>query len=303
LKRIRIIAAVAAVATALAIYFYLAGMKKPVDVVRGPVVVAVQKIAAGQVIQPEMVAVRNLPVEAINDQAARSVDEVVGRVSTSDAVPGEQMIVSRFYRAGDNNGTLAYALEKGKRAFTVSVNAESGISGLIKPRDHVDVLAILSVKRHQIKPYATEGLLPDDPDDMQYALGDEVDVVYSLLPLQNILVLATGQVMQADSGNSQTAVEQVTLSVTPEQAVLLNLCASEGKIRLALRSPIDNDTVDVEPKNIDDVIPVKSWEELVAEMDKAWKPGATHTPRPAKTPIPSPTPTSTPGDGATAQAQ
>lgn len=113
MKRIRIIAAVSAVVTALAIYIYLSNIHKPVDVQRGPVVVAAQKIDAGKVVTADMVEVKDLPLEAINDQAARSADEVVGRVSSADAEPGEQLLVSRFYRAGEANDTLAYSLEKG----------------------------------------------------------------------------------------------------------------------------------------------------------------------------------------------
>jgi pilus assembly protein CpaB len=233
LKRIRIIAAISAVVTALAVYFYLASMQKPADIVRGPVVVASVKIAAGQEIKPEMVEVKSLPVEAINAAAARSADEVIGRVSSADTEPGEQLLVSRFFKTGEADNTLAYALERGKRAFTVPVDSVTGVAGLIKPRDRVDVLLIIGV--------AQASLTPQDVPLM---------TTYSELMLQNIMVLATGQVMQADSTDESTTVETITLSVTPEQAVRLNLAVSDGKIRLILRSPIDTDTPAVPPLQI-----------------------------------------------------
>jgi pilus assembly protein CpaB len=282
LKRIRIIAIAAAIVTAVAVYMYLASLNKPVQIARGPVVVAVTQIAAGQEIKAEMVEVKDLPVEAIYPKAARSVEVVVGRVSSSGAEPGEQLLVSRFFKAGEANDTLAYAIERGKRAVTIAVDPVSGVAGLVKPRDHVDILVLINVKQQLWKMNAT---ITQDAVDISYKLGDREDQAYSLMPLQNVLVLATGQVMQADASNDETTVDQVTLSVTPDQAVILNLLASNSQIRLALRSPIDTDTVDIEPKNINDVIPVNTWEDFL-NMIKGMQGRSTLAPDASPTPMP-----------------
>jgi pilus assembly protein CpaB len=246
----------------------------------------VQQIAAGKVITADMIAVKNLPVEAINTQAARSADEVVGRVSSADIEPDEQMLVSRFYRAGDaDNNTLAYALQPGQRAVTVAVDPVSGVSGLVKPRDHVDVLAILTVKQWEIKPVVLDGKYLDDPGNLKFTIGDKIDVVYSLLPLQNVLVLATGQVLQANATDKDTTVEQITLSVTPEQAVLLNYVSSECKISLALRAPTDTAIHDVKPLTVDDILTAQDILAMIkkipvpSEEPKA-TPDASSTPAP-----------------------
>lgn len=140
----------------------------------------------------------------------------------------------------------------------------------------------------ELKPVLQDGKSTDDPGAISYTIGDKVEVVYSLLPLQDILVLATGQVMQANATDEQTTVEQVTLSVTPDQAVLLNYIASEGKIRLVLRSPIDTDTVDVQPQIIDDIIPPQPYEDALATLSGTPAPGAAATDAPAPAPTPAP---------------
>lgn len=237
MKRIRIIAAISAVATALAVYLYLSSVQKPVDIERAPVVLAMAKIAAGQEIKAEMVEVKDLPVEAIHLQAARSADEVVGRIASAQIEPGEQMMIPRFFKAGESSNTLAYAVEKGKRAFTVAVDAVSGIAGLVKPRDHVDVLIIVGVSQGSLQPQEAQ-----------------IVTTYSEILLQDILVLATNQAMQEGGVTDGAAVETVTLSVTPDQAVQLNLAASEGKIRLVLRSPVDTETKNVNPLQVKQLI-------------------------------------------------
>jgi pilus assembly protein CpaB len=226
------------VITALAVYIYLSGIHKPVVIQRIPVVVASVQIKEGQEIKLEMVSVKMMPAEAVVNNAATKLDDVVGRISSTTVEQGEQMLVSRFFKAGDSDNTLAYALEKGKRAFTIAVNPVSGIAGLIKPRDTVDVLMIVGV--------IDDKLTPQD--------AQPITTTYSRILLQNIMVLATGQVILPSEAKADNTVETITLSVTPEQAVQLNLAVAEGKISLALRSPIDTATPDIKDMDVQDIV-------------------------------------------------
>jgi pilus assembly protein CpaB len=246
LKKIRIIAIISAVITAVAVYIYLSGLNKPVEIQKFPAVVATVQIKEGTEIKPEMVSVKMLPADAIVDRAAASVDEVVGRISSTNVEAGEQLLVARFYKSGETSSGLAIAVEKGKRAFTVAVDSVTGVAGLIRPRDTVDVLLVIGLKGKVQKEDDT------NPEDGQTS---DITIVYSKILLQNIKVLATGQTIVPGSDvNEPKTVDTVTLSVTPEQAVELNLAASEGKIRLVLRSPIDTDTTDTDDVIVDDIV-------------------------------------------------
>jgi pilus assembly protein CpaB len=57
--------------------------------------------------------------------------------------------------------------------------------------------------------------------------------------LQNIQVLASGQVTQPDKDGTPIKVSVVTLLLTPDQAELLTLAAQEGKVQMALRNTLD----------------------------------------------------------------
>jgi Flp pilus assembly protein CpaB len=83
--------------------------------------------------------------------------------------------------------------------------------------------------------------------------GSRVDVLITLNPnpnlnrpesisrtiLQNIQVLASGQVTQPDKDGTPIKVSVVTLLLTPDQAELLTLAAQEGKVQMALRNTLD----------------------------------------------------------------
>lgn len=249
MKKIRIIAVISALVTAIAVYVYLSGLNKPVVIPKSPVVVAAVKIPEGTEIKSDMLVVKMLPPEAITDRAATSMDEVVGRISSANVEVGEQLLVSRFFKSGETGSGLAAALEKGKRAFTVAVDPVTGVAGLIKPRDSVDVLLIIGITQDVEKP---------DPLNPEKMITTPVTTMYSTILLQNINVLATGQTIVPDSNTAEKqTVDTITLSVTPEQAVRLNLAASEGKIRLTLRSPIDTDEATVGDTVVVDLVDIK----------------------------------------------
>jgi pilus assembly protein CpaB len=87
--------------------------------------------------------------------------------------------------------------------------------------------------------------------------GTRVDVLITLNPsttlnrpvsisrtiLQNIEVLASGQVTQPDQDGKPIKVSVVTLLVSPDQAELLTLAAQQGRIQMALRNTLDTTAI------------------------------------------------------------
>ncbi len=97
------------------------------------------------------------------------------------------------------------------RAMSVRVDEVVGVAGYIKPYSWVDILVTFR------EPQTTKTVLRD------------------------ILVLAVGDTVERKKNEQegQKKVSVVTLQVTPEQAEILTLATSEGKLRLALRNPLD----------------------------------------------------------------
>ena len=97
------------------------------------------------------------------------------------------------------------------------VDDVSGVAGFVHPRDKVDVLV-----------------------DMKMQGANDS---FSKTILQNITVMTIGQTWE-QKDSKPVVVNTVTMEVTPEQAEILNLASTEGKIRLALRSRRNENVVE-----------------------------------------------------------
>lgn len=223
LKHMWIPAAVFALLAGIAVYFSLrlasARTTEPVAAQNGgtvTVVVAAQAIPAHTAIAGDMVRLEKLPASAAMSDAARSLTQVIGRVSDVSFVAGEQILQQRLVPISSAGAAsrLDAVVSKNMRAFELAVDTTEGVNGMIVPGDHVDLVVTLN----------------------------KGNVISSELLLQNILVLAAGSNLSANSAANYSA---VTLSLTPDQAVLINNIAASCKIQLILRAPGDSTVVSV----------------------------------------------------------
>jgi pilus assembly protein CpaB len=107
----------------------------------------------------------------------------------------------------------------GKRAISLKVNLESGLSGYIAPNSMVDVIAYESMK--------------DDATKKEYRSA--------VLVLENVKVLTSGK--SSDSKETVLNYETVTLEVTPEEGVVLSLASlDKDGFYLMIRNPEDSET-------------------------------------------------------------
>lgn len=219
--------------TGYLIYDYLVKVERSMsNVTYGEVIVAAVDVPAKTLLEGEMLKVQKVPVEYIHPLAVRNRDELVGRITVAPLVGGEQILAKKIAKEGEPRYGLSYLVPVGKRAVTVLVDEVSGIAGLIKPGDSVDVAAVVNL-----------------PDSMQ-----QREVPHALVVLQDVEVLAVGRVM-AEGGN-QNALEYdtVTLAVTVEQSRPLILANQKGNIRLMLRSPVDDGIVQTRPFGAEDYV-------------------------------------------------
>jgi len=78
----------------------------------------------------------------------------------------------------------------------------------------------------------------DDPE-----IADEL-TVYTVV--QNALVLATGEFTREQDNEVRQLVSTVTLGVNPAQAEVLAYANLKGRFHLTLRSPLDEEIVDLD---------------------------------------------------------
>lgn len=176
------------------------------------VLVAAGDISRGATIEYGMLAFKMVPVNFVQPGVLKSKELAAGKVALATIMAGEQILVTKLAAPGAGL-TLAAKTPPGKRAFTIGLEATSAVGGMVKPGDHVDVLAIFTTP------------------------------AITLTLFQDILVLAVGQEMvptpedekKKKYGESASRRETITLALTPQEVQIITVAMQHGKIRLTLR--------------------------------------------------------------------
>jgi pilus assembly protein CpaB len=180
-----------------------------------PIVVAAAPLALGTRLKASDLRTLDWPPGQLPSGSFTRIEDCVGRALIADVVSNELVLEHKLARREAGAG-LPAAIPEGMRAVSIRVDDVVDVAGFVQPATMVDVM------------------VTGDP-----SMTGQPGVSMTRTFLQGIRVLATGQQVQQDvNGKPQTATV-VTLLVTPEQANLLALASTEGKIHLALRNALD----------------------------------------------------------------
>ncbi len=201
-----------------------------------PVLVAKKDIPRLTRIDEGLVVLKLVPKEFKQPGALDTVKDAMGQVTTAPILKGEQVLGTKLVPPGVDTG-LAIKVPKGMRAVTVATSPVSGVAGLIKPGNYVDVLGTFEFgdgKKSDQKAYTVFQnvlVLAVNQD-----LGPESQVTRALTMAQRRSKRGGGGGLQAALGALRPRGGTVTLALTPEQAQGLVLCQQTGRITLTLRS-------------------------------------------------------------------
>jgi pilus assembly protein CpaB len=162
------------------------------------------------------------------------------------ALPGS--LVRKFVEAGSpitpqdilrprDRGFLATVLAPDSRAISIKVDEESGVSGLIRPGDHVDVVLTQVFEK-----------------------ADPARRAFSETVLQNARVIAIDQeIVQGGrtvAGALGKQAQTVSLELTPDQVKKVTVAKQLGTLSLSVRAAVDQwDTADTTAMSSCDVSP------------------------------------------------
>ncbi len=177
-------------------------------------VVAAKPLNIGTTIKPGDVVISKIAISAFPKTGFSKVEEVLDRPVVSNILAEEAVIEGRLAPRGSGAG-LAPVIPVGMRAVTVRVNDVVGVAGFVLPGMRVDLLVT--------------GHPPNGGSTMTSTV------------LQNITVLSAGQTMTPDARGAAINAPSVTLLVTPEQAEIIILAGTEGRIQLVLRNGSDTE--------------------------------------------------------------
>ena len=179
-----------------------------------PVVVAAADLTLGAELTADDVKVIEWPASSVPAEAISDPKEVVGRGLVMNVVQYEPILPLKLASKEAGAG-LPPVIPPGLRAVSVRVNEVIGVAGYVVPGTRVDVLTTINP-------------------------GQQQTTMTSKVILTDVQVLAAGTKLDNTADKDKPVpVSVVTLLVNPDEAERLTLAASEGKIQLALRNPLD----------------------------------------------------------------
>ncbi len=177
------------------------------------------------------------------------IEDVVGQ-TTMFTVKQKQPILTTDLASTQSEARLSQVITSDMRALALPVDKVNSFGGLLRPKDHVDILGTFQ------KP----------------GEGD----VETVTLLQNVAVLAVGGKLGSgrDAGESggkrgEGRTSTVTVLVTPEEAELLVFAQDRGKLGLTMRNEEDvNTEMELDGKNFADIFRPETRQRIQVKRNK-----------------------------------
>lgn len=197
-------------------------------------VTAVQDIPAYTAITKEMVALKDFPAEYVPENAALTLEDVLGKMADGTIFSGELLMLNGIGTLEEVSHKLAGEVPEGMRAMTVGVDSNIGVGGYITRGDRVDLLFYVAAA-----------------DEEGHADSVLVGETERLLPagaarvlLEDVEVLRLGMIGYDPAGGS--VYTSLTLALTPEECERVYAASQQGSFYVTLRrtgdeAPVDSD--------------------------------------------------------------
>jgi pilus assembly protein CpaB len=220
------VALVLGLATSFLVFTWLQGEKNrlmaaPVTLTKNvQVLVANADLAWGIKLTPEMLQMQEVPPGAIPEGHFTTMDAIKDRVLLVDMKRNELLLESKLAPLDGKTGGVTAVTDPNKRAMSVKVDDVIGVAGFIKPADRVDVMVTIE------------------------PTGSGQAKTMSKMILENLKVLAAGTQMERKGKEEEpTPVQVITVEVDVEEAEKLALASTQGRLRLALRNPLNAEKI------------------------------------------------------------
>ena len=246
-----VISIVIAISGSVFIYKWINLKTAPKEVVKVeseaiPIAVAAVDLQWGTQLKSEMIKTTPFLKESLPVGHFTHTADLNNRVIIAPLKKGEPVVEHRLAPVSIETGGVPAVLESGKRAVAVKGDKVMGMSGFVNPGNRVDVLVTLRDPKTKL---------------------DKTKVV-----LENIPVLATGTQIQKNEKGEPAPVDVYTLEVTIEDAEMLSLAASQGKLQFALRNITDAEPVLTKGTTISQTLASLSMKESKQKATRKWRP-------------------------------
>ncbi len=225
------------------------------------VLVARGDVLVGVALTPDLVAFKDLPLDAVPEGAVENEEQYAERSLKTRAYGGQVILQAQLGEKGVF-GTSA-EIPKGMRLTSVPVTSTMIHSGIMKPGDRVDVVLTYNISK-----------------------PGQGSQTHTKTILEYIQVFAMGDLKMGvevnDGKGASKEVKNVSLLLTPLQAEIMALAQNKGTVNLTLRSIEDKEHIS--SSGTDEA----QLAELRSEFSDGTKPKSEEVPAAETTPAPEP---------------
>ena len=195
-----------------------------------------------KVVEEADVSLTPWPEKLVPAGAITNIEDVVGKTVRASKKANQPLFASDV-SAGRGIDVLIPDGEAMRLVTILTPSEAANVAGLVQPGDHIDVNLILSHNGSGRDDSPTGG-------------------AQARMLLQNVLVVSVGQQVELTEGKDVPGPYQsVSLAVTPEQSLVLQLAQTKGTLTLALRKTGDTDIIDVRPVTLAELQRMDSFSE------------------------------------------
>lgn len=279
MKKVQILAIVSGISTFFLALTIIKNFEKPVveEIVREQIVVANTDIIPYTEITATMLSIEEVEADSIHQSTIRDMEEVVGRISNITIFAGEPILSSKVDEKESIAAGLSLQVTAGKRAISILVGIDTGLANNLRVGNWVDMLVLLPSELPEDVLRKYNNLAITYPEYFDFLSNNSVKmdsesnmvtfdaqtVPKATMLLQDIKVLALDKnfLSNYDAALDMETYASVTLEVTPEQAMMIDLVENYDEVRLILRNQTDHEILEIDGFTLYDLMQEKTEEE------------------------------------------
>lgn len=206
---------------------------------RAPVVVVARDVPPRTEVAAEDLIVKELPLSAVPENAVREQDQAVGKVTTSQLIPGEILLEPRVAEPGQQGTQINFEVEHGQVVMAFPATDLMSKTGVLRDGDIIDFLYTVDVQptAEETEAQQTSGTTEE---------GNSV-TFWGLQQVPITAVVLSGQ-EEGEEGKPQSYL----LGLKPQEALILKHLKDTGAIvDIVIRAPEDQEEFEPEPVDPD----------------------------------------------------
>ncbi|AWV87920.1 Flp pilus assembly protein CpaB [Bradymonas sediminis] len=235
-KKLLIAAVIVGAFAALLVYLFSQQQTEKLEAIKADeveVIYSATDVPEGAALTKDNVTVKKVPRSNLppNPIYQSEFSDYVG-APVNRRIQAGDMLLSSDIASVQSANTLSSRIPPGERAMSLPVDTISGVSGLLRPGDRVDILGTFPVAGEE--------------QTIQDAGGGASTGYMTITLLQSVTLLAVGQEIsgisaggQDGSGRARGGYSTITPSVTISEAELLTIAQTRGELMILLRNSED----------------------------------------------------------------